>query len=286
MKFYILFFWVSLNTIFWTLPLFLITGIKAIIPIGKVKKLLSKVSTWIGENWIGFNSWLIARFTKTKISIHGDKVSSFDCNFLVISNHRSWADIFILQKVFNRRIPLLRFFLKKELFWIPFLGPAFWALDFPFMRRYSKAYLKKYPEKAGKDLEITQKACAKLNHGFVSMMNFPEGTRITSQKHEAQNKEFRNLLKPKAGGIAYTLEAFNGRIQKMLDVTIVYPKQDNVSMADLLNSKISEIKVHIRQIDIPNEYLNRNYAGDEKFKTEFQDWVNQIWLDKDIILDQ
>ena len=58
-------------------------------------------------------------------------------HYLVLANHQSWVDILVLQKVFNRRIPLLRFFLKRQLFWVPLLGLAWWALDFPFMGRYT-----------------------------------------------------------------------------------------------------------------------------------------------------
>ncbi len=55
------------------------------------------------------------------------------------SNHRSWVDILVLQSIFNRRIPFLKFFLKRQLIWVPLLGLAWWALDFPFMRRYSSS---------------------------------------------------------------------------------------------------------------------------------------------------
>jgi len=55
------------------------------------------------------------------------------------------VDILVLQRVFHRKIPFLKFFIKKELFWFPFLGQAWWALDFPFIKRYSKAKLQKKP---------------------------------------------------------------------------------------------------------------------------------------------
>ena len=44
--------------------------------------------------------------------------------YLMTSNHQSWADILVLQKVTNRRVPSLKFFLKQELIWVPLLGLA------------------------------------------------------------------------------------------------------------------------------------------------------------------
>jgi 1-acyl-sn-glycerol-3-phosphate acyltransferase len=41
----------------------------------------------------------------------------------------------VLQRIFHGRIPFLKFFLKQELIWVPVIGLAWWALDFPFMKR-------------------------------------------------------------------------------------------------------------------------------------------------------
>ncbi|MEZ4565573.1 MAG: 1-acyl-sn-glycerol-3-phosphate acyltransferase [Desulfobacterales bacterium] len=46
--------------------------------------------------------------------VQGLEGFSTDDSYLVISNHRSWTDIFVLQHIFNHRIPFLKFFLKKE----------------------------------------------------------------------------------------------------------------------------------------------------------------------------
>ena len=112
--------------------------------------------------------------------------------YLMTSNHQSWADILVLQKVTNRRVPSLKFFLKQELIWVPLLGLAWWALDFPFMKRYSRAQLEKRPELKGKDMETTRKACEKYAHYPVSVMNFFEGTRFTEEKHRQQNSPYRH----------------------------------------------------------------------------------------------
>ena len=125
--------------------------------------------------------------------------------YLVLSNHQSWTDIVVLQRIFHRKIPFLKFFIKKELFWLPLLGQAWWALDFPFIKRYSKAKLQRKPHLRGKDLEITRRACKRFQQLPISIMNFVEGTRFTIQKHRQQQSPYTHLLRPKAGGIAAVL---------------------------------------------------------------------------------
>ncbi len=91
------------------------------------------------------------------------------------------------------------------------------------MQRYSKAYLAKYPEKQGQDLATTRKACERYKTNPVSVFNFLEGTRFTPEKHDEQNSPFEYLLKPKAGGIAFVLDAMGEQLQGLVNVTLHYP---------------------------------------------------------------
>jgi 1-acyl-sn-glycerol-3-phosphate acyltransferase len=269
------------NTILWCLPLYALVLVKRISPVGKFRFAVSKAILGIGENWIAFNSFLVEKSAKTKVVIHSDVPLSKDRSYLLLANHYSWVDIIVLQKAFNRKVPFLRFFLKKELFWLPFLGLAFWALDFPFMHRYSKEYLRKHPEKKGKDLEATIKTCRKIRNIPFSLINFPEGTRFTSKKHQKQNSPFQNLLKPKAGGIAFVLEAFEGNIDHILDVSIVYKNTEKIDMLNLLSGKISEIHLHVKQLEVPEHFGKKSYQDDDAYREEFQEWTNNVWENKD-----
>jgi 1-acyl-sn-glycerol-3-phosphate acyltransferase len=143
--------------------------------------------------------------------------------YLVNCNHQSWADILVLQHLLTRRIPLLKFFLKQQLVWVPVMGLAWWALDFPFMRRHSDDVLKAHPELRAKDQESTRLACEKFALIPTSVMNFCEGTRFTLAKHQRQQSPYRHLLRPKAGGIALALNVMGDKFRAILDVTIVYP---------------------------------------------------------------
>jgi 1-acyl-sn-glycerol-3-phosphate acyltransferase len=207
----------------------------------------------------------------------------YDDWYLVISNHQSWVDIFVLQHVFNKRIPFLKFFLKQELIWVPIIGLAWWALDFPFMKRYSKHQLARHPELRGKDLETTRMACEKFKTTPVSVMNFLEGTRITPTKHQKQNSPYKNLLKPKAGGIGLVLGAMGEQISIMLDVTIIYP-QGIPTAWDFFRGQVREIEVIVQKRPIPAEYSNQDYQNDPEFREAFQAWVRELWREKDELL--
>jgi 1-acyl-sn-glycerol-3-phosphate acyltransferase len=191
----------------------------------------------------------------------------------------------VLQYVLNRRIRPLKFFLKQELIWVPVIGLAWWALGFPFMKRYTKAYLEKHPEKKGKDLETTRKTCAKFRDNPVGIFNFAEGTRFTPGKHAQQKSPFRYLLKPKAGGIAFVLDAMGEQLKSLVNVTIHYPG-GRPGYWDLLCGKVQDVVVQFEEVQIPAEFVGRNYEQDAEYRLAFQGWINQLWETKDALLEQ
>ncbi|MEP4465852.1 acyltransferase, partial [Marinobacter alexandrii] len=200
--------------------------------------------------------------------------------YFVTCNHQSWADIPAIQYVLNSRIPLLKFFLKKELIWVPFLGIAWWALDFPFMHRHSKEQIAKRPELKGKDVAATQAACEKFRYTPVTVFNFMEGTRFTPSKHQHQNSPYTYLLKPRAGGTAFVLQAMGEIIHTMLDVTIVYP-DGKAGFWDYLCGRIRRIVIDVRTREIPPRFLGMDYENDREMRKDFQQWISEIWADKD-----
>ena len=213
-----------INTLFWSILLFMMTFLKLLIPVKSWRTSCSKLLNGIANCWIGVNNFNQRIFCNIVWDVQGTETLDPNGWYLVLANHQSWVDILVLQNIFHRKIPFLKFFLKKELFWFPILGQAWWALDFPFMTRYSGSFLKTHPHLRGKDIEITRKACKKFKNTPVSIMNFVEGTRFTEKKHQEQQSPYTNLLKAKAGGIAYVLSAMGDQLQSILDVTIVYPK--------------------------------------------------------------
>ncbi|HWU78208.1 MAG TPA: acyltransferase [Rhodanobacter sp.] len=268
-----------LNIVLHVLPLIVLALVKVIVPLGIVRRLLSRVLVGIAESWIGVNNALFGLFTRIRWQVDGLEGLRRDGNYLVLSNHQSWVDIPVLQKVFNRRIPFLRFFLKQELIWVPLLGPAWWALDFPFMKRYSRQTLLRHPELQGKDREATKRACEKFRHMPVSVMNFAEGTRFTRAKHDAQSSPYRYLLRPKAGGVSFVLDAMGEALHAIVDVTIVYP-EGPCTMMDLIAGRVHDIRVHVRERAIDAGLIG-SYDEDAAFRGRVKAWMNVLWSDKD-----
>ncbi len=274
----------SFNTVFWSMPIFITAFLKLLIPVRGWRKLCDKILNGIAHKWIAVNNFTQRVFCDIRWHVFGlDSLKTGDW-YLVVANHQSWVDILVLQKIFHKKIPFLKFFLKKELFWIPILGQAWWALDFPFMKRYSMSYIKKHPHLAGRDLEITKKACEKFKTIPVSVMNFVEGTRFTKEKRKKQQSPHKNLLRPKAGGIGFTLAAMGDHLNNFLDVTIAYPGGAR-TFWDFLCGNVKDIRVQVRSLPITPEMLG-DYFNDRQFRQTFQRWLNTLWEQKDRCIEE
>ena len=271
------------NTLLHVMPLFGIALAKALVPLAAFRRICSRWLAAIAESWVAVNSACIARFTRTRFHVDAPPHLRPDGSYLVLSNHQSWVDIPVLQKVFNRRIPFMRFFLKSQLIWVPVLGLAWWALDFPFMRRHSKATIAKRPELRRQDMETTRRACRRFRGIPVSIMSFVEGTRFRPEKHARQSSPYKYLLRPKVGGIAFVLGAMGDALHEMLDVTIVYPG-GTPTMLDLIANRIAEVHVCVRRCPIPEALLHGDYENDRDYRLRVQEWINHIWAQKDTLI--
>lgn len=270
---------IALSTVLLVSSLLLVAVLKWCVPIEAFRKSCERAILCLAETWISNNSWMMQYCTSLQVNYAEDSSLDPQGHYLVLSNHQSWVDIMVLQKVFNRRIPFMRFFLKQQLIWVPLLGLAWWALDFPFMRRHTKSQLQKRPELAGKDIEATRKACEKFLGKPVSIMIFPEGTRFTQAKHAQQQSPFASLLKPKSGGMAYALDAMGRGLHAILDVTLYYPN-GKPGMWDLIADRVKSVYVDVRLRDIPEAMRHGDYENDRTFRVEFQRWMNELWQEK------
>lgn len=273
-----------------SLTLYVITVVIAfvlIMPVALIKLLIpglrrpcNQLLDQIASGWIDANSLHQRLLTRTHIRLSGDlqQLSRNDW-YMLIANHQSWVDIMILVRVLNGRIPYVKFFFKQELLWVPILGQALWAMDFPVMRRHSKAQIRRNPALANQDFERTRRACEMYRQSPVTIINFLEGTRFTPAKHQAQGETYRHLLQPKAGGLAFTLAAMNGQLRQLLDVTIAYPN-GRPSFWDYACGRVREVDMHIRSMPITADLIG-DYPGDAEFRERFQSWVNDLWREKD-----
>lgn len=268
------------NTLILFGPLMLFALLKLISP-GRLRDYNSRAVMWIAETWSEIDKRIFALCLPTRWDIRGADNLSRTTSYLVISNHQSWVDIPALMQGLNRRTPFFKFFLKKELIWVPFLGLAWWALDYPFMKRYSKAFLAKHPELKGQDLKITQAACELFKRQPVTVVNYLEGTRFTPAKRAQQQSPYTYLLKPKAGGVAFVLAAMGPQLDAVLDVTVVYPQAKIPGFWALISGQVPKVIVDIQTRELDPALCQGDYENDPVFREQIQSWVNQLWIKKD-----
>ena len=270
----------TVNTVFWIVPVMTLALLKLLLPVAAVRRVLTRWLMWCAENWIAVNGLTLRG--SGSINWRADGVESLDRYgwYLVLANHQTWVDIVVLQVALNRRIPLLKFFIKQQLIWFPLLGLGFWALDMPFMKRHSPSYLARHPEKKGGDLEATRKACEKFRHTPTSVINFVEGTRFSEAKRVARNSPYEHLLLPRAGGIAVALSAMGEVFDAILDVTLVYA-DGPPKFWDMICGDRVDVTVEIRALPIDRELVAGDYQNDREFRRYVHRWLGGLWEEKD-----
>jgi len=269
---------IVINTLFWCFFLLGIAIAKLILPLESWKRLCTKWIIYTGECWIYCNGLWMNILHKPNWSIEGFDSLDKSNWYLTIANHQSWADIFVLQGITNRKIPMLKFFMKDVLIWVPVIGLAWWALDMPFLKRYTEEQIKKNPSLRGKDVTEMKASFERFARYPVSIFSFAEGTRYTKEKHSLQSSTFENLLMPKSGGIGLTLSTMP-YIKKTLDFSIKY-YTDKRTFWDFLCGRMSKVSIRVRTIEIPKNLLAKGYANDIKFREELKRWLYEIWNEK------
>jgi|TARA_B100000686_G_C16714301_1_gene931056 1-acyl-sn-glycerol-3-phosphate acyltransferase len=276
------FIFVLLNTLFWCIFLLSFAVLKLLLPIESWKIFFTKLIIFIGECWIFCNKAWINLLHKPKWKVNGFQKLDSKNWYLVTANHQSWADIFVLQSITNRNIPMLKFFMKDVLKWVPIIGLAWWALDMPFLKRYSKDQLEKNPKLRGRDIEQMKKSFGRYSRYPVSIFSFAEGTRFTEDKKLKQKSPYQKLLLPKTGGIALALSTMP-YIKSFINFTIKYDSEHR-TFWKFLCGKMNDVTVEVEIIEIPESFFGNDYLNDESFRQEIKGWLNQIWLKKDKLL--
>ena len=251
--------------------------LKLVLPLSLVRRPVDAVLNGLATIWIDINAAWMAAVGRTRWHLQGFGQFNPRGWYLVSSNHQSWVDILVLQKLFNRKIPMLKFFIKHELIYVPIMGLAWWALDFPFMKRRGGRTAKQ-------DLATARQSCEKFKLIPTSVISFVEGTRYTPAKAAEQKSPHKHLLRPKSGGVGMAIETMGELFQSLVDVTIVYPRGVPTFM-DLLTGRLSDVIVTVREVPIP-KHLLVDEKGDAPPRTALQEWVNAMWQAKDLEIER
>lgn len=274
---------VILNTAFSSLLICAIALIKVLLPTPKLKVQATRMADKAMWLWATLNARILSMSNRVEWDIEGGEGLNQQGWYLMISNHLSWTDIVVLCCVFKDRIPMPKFFLKQQLLYVPFVGMSCWALDMPFMRRYSREYLLRHPHKRGQDLATTRRSCEKFKFHPTTVVNYVEGTRFTVHKQRATRSPYDHLLMPKSGGIAYTLAAMGEQFSNIIDVTLAYPDNTEKPFRDMLMGRMTRIVVRIRVLPVDAQ-VRGDYFHDKPYKRQFQQWLGQLWQEKDQLL--
>jgi len=274
----ILTFFAILVILSFAVTLLTIVNIPRIIPNKNLKVSLGSLSNTMGSATVASITSALRILHKLEWDFQIPEDTDTDTWYLAMSNHQSWADIFILLAAGHKKIPLLKFFMKKELRWIPIIYLVHKTVDMPFLNRHSRAQIQANPELKKVDFENAKKAAKRFSRNPSTAFSFAEGTRFNLQKHAAQESPYSNLLKPKVGALAIALSGMP-QVNTLVDFTVVYATEKR-STWDFLCGELSKAKVIAKTYALPESLKNRSFEEEEDYRKDFQAFVDAIWLEK------
>lgn len=272
-------------TAFWGGLIMPLALLKLLLPWQPVQDALRRLAIGFAMNWAASIGLISRALHAPEWEINWRGRFDPDKSYLLIGNHQSWADILILVDLFSGRVPFPRFFLKRELMYVPIVGAGCWAMDFPFMKRYPRAAIEANPELREEDLVATRRACEIFRTAPVTVVNFAEGTRFSEAKRLARQSPFRRLLRPKSAGLSFTLNAMGEQFAGVIDLTLAYQPTGKPLLWSWLCGEQNQLRAHIDLLPIPADLVHGNYDSDPEFRARFQSWVNGIWARKDARLE-
>ena len=255
-----------------------IINLPRIIPSKRFKIFLGGISNSIGSK-------IVELITGSLQALHGlqwefDLPGHLDTQtwYLAMSNHQSWADIFILLAAGYKKMPLLKFFMKKELKWIPIIYLVHKTIDMPFLNRHSKKQIQKTPALKKLDYENAEKAAKRFSRNPSTAFSFAEGTRFSNEKHLAQDSPYKNFLTPKIGALAIALKGMP-QVNELIDFTVIYAT-DKRSTWNFLCGEMSKAKVYAKAYEIPSALKGKNFDQEDEYRREFKNFIEKIWKEK------
>ena len=279
------FIFIAINLSFWIIPVVVFALIKLAAPINAIKFLAYRIMIWIYGMAVKTDGVLLFKILKNKIELRNPQALSTNQNYLILSNHRSWADILILQSLLNKRTPPIQFIVKRELIFMPLIGLICWAYEYPFVRRKSLKSREIKAKKTMGDMNIIRTKIDKIAASGHSIINFVEGTRFHMLKSEKQNLRFKHLLNPHTGGLFYILKNYGEKLDAILDFTIVYGCKSPIFWK-FLSGRCRRIIVDLQKIQIKDLFKSLDSDENRIHFTVVSKWLDDLWSEKDVKMEQ
>jgi 1-acyl-sn-glycerol-3-phosphate acyltransferase len=261
---FISFLFVTLNLLAWLPLLLLMVTIRTVLPFRKLKIATFSIVDWSYRTAVIINFWWLTKVLRVRFDIEDEAAVLSELTTkdspLIISNHQSWFDIFILQSIITSHGPILKFLIKRELLWVPVVGWVCLALNFPRLERLRDGTTRT------RDRKVALEASLKLQDEPGALMLFPEGTRYTSSKCKTTNSPYKYLLKPKLGGFDVIVNSV-AKNTRLLDISVRYGSAD-ANCWRCMSGKVDSIKIKVTAIELA---LIENSAC----------WLEHSWHEKD-----
>lgn len=264
---------VSISTVCVCIPLYVFGCVRLVVPSAAFRRWIAYPMDRVIDAWVSVFRGLISALRlidiQTEFDVDLDDRSKWR---VLVCNHQSWVDIIVLQTSFRKSLPVLKFFTKKELIWVPFIGVAMWFLGFPYVYRSKSAEQGLTAERRESNETVLEREGARFLEKPVAVINFVEGTRFSPAKRDQRNSPFNNLLLPRRGGFIRTMQVLGDRVDTVLNVTIVYEDQIP-GFWDLLCGRTTSARLIVSEVDKPSD--------DDGATT---DWLMDLWREKDELL--
>ncbi|KAJ7958070.1 Phospholipid/glycerol acyltransferase family protein [Quillaja saponaria] len=214
-----------------------------------------KATAFLFGLWLALWPFLFEKINGTKVVFSGDNVPIRE-RALLISNHRTEVDWMYLWNLALRKGSLgyIKYILKSSLMKLPIFGWAFHILEFISVERKWEI-----------DEPILRQMLSTLKNPQdpLWLAVFPEGTDYTEEKCKSSQQYatevglpvLSNVLLPKTRGFCVCLEALQGSLDAVYDITIAYKNQCPTFLDNVFGVDPSEVHLHVRRIpleDIPS----------------------------------
>ena len=261
---------VAMTTVLVCIPLYVLGMIRLIVPISSFRRWLAYPMDVVIDVWVSSFRWVIriCRLIDIEVALPPQLQDRRNWQ-VIVCNHQSWVDIVILQVSFRDVAPVLKFFTKHELIWVPFVGLAMWFLGFPYVYRAKSTGSGLTEMQRETNETVLKRAGRRFLDKPVAVINFVEGTRFTPAKRDTRDSPYSHLLRPRRGGLLQTLVVLEDRVETVLNATIQY--QGKVpGFWDLLCGQTAGVQLVVEEIPKP--------STDQETLTN---WLNELWKDKD-----
>ncbi|KAI8380308.1 acyltransferase-domain-containing protein [Blakeslea trispora] len=283
----------AINAVFYGVSLFGLAGTMNAIQVTSFilrpfsERLLVKInSTLVGTVW-KVMQYVFERRKKAHVTFSGHPIPHQE-NALVLCNHQSWSDIYLIHSVANRRGMLknCKYFVKDSIKYLPFFGWGMWLASFIFVKRAWTQDQRK--------IQSTFSTIKRLQTP-AWIINYVEGSRITLKKlYDSQNfareRNYRvldHLLLPRTKGFVCCVNEFRGsHIKYVYDFTIAYRHRKHPKR---FVQAPTMVRIHLHSLwpDYEFHVHCRRFAIEDlpTDEEELSDWLRERWAEKDVILD-